>query len=119
MQNNCHLQDCSDKHKRIILVVPLFTCACKCNVQIRHSVPKDPGLQVFFLTWKKKLDFPQSNRNLVQALASVLVVFGSVTKIIYDVVKVVHHSPCGAPICFFVFPLREIAEFGVCDVCDS
>lgn len=73
----------------------------------------------FFNLGKKKLDFPQSNRNLVQALASVLVVFGSVTKIIYDVVKVVHHSPCGAPICFFVFPLREIAEFGVCDVCDS
>lgn len=64
---------------------------------------------------KKNVDFPQSNWNLVQAL----VVFGSVTKIIYDVVKVVHHSPRGAPICFFVFPLRKIAEFGVCDVCDS
>lgn len=48
---------------------------------------------------------------------SALVVFESVTKIIYDVVKVVRPSPCGAPIWFF--PLSKIAEFGVCGVCDS
>lgn len=83
MHNNYLLQDCSNKHKRIILVVPLFTCACDCNVQSSHSVPTDPGLQVFNL--KKYFNFPQSKQNLVQALVSVFVEFGSVTKIIYDV----------------------------------
>lgn len=83
MHNNYLLQDCSNKHKRIILVVPLFTCACDCNVQSSHSVPTDPGLQVFNL--KKYFNFPQSQQNLVQALVSVFVEFGSVTKIIYDV----------------------------------
>lgn len=83
MHNNYLLQDCSNKHKRIILVVPLFTCACDCNVQSSHSVPTDPGLQVFNL--KKYFTFPQSKQNLVQALVSVFVEFGSVIKIIYDV----------------------------------
>lgn len=35
-------------------------------------------------------------------LVSVLVIFGSVTKIMYDAVKVIHHSPQGALICLFV-----------------
>lgn len=106
MHNHYLLQDCSNKHKRIILVVPLFIWACECNVQSSHSVPKDPGLQIFF-TWKKHFNFPQSKQNLVQAFVSVFVEFGSVTKIIYDV-KVIHHSPCGAPICLFVFRWEKL-----------
>lgn len=97
----------------------LFTCACESNVQISHSVTKDPGCAGFKLT-KKYLAFPQSQQNLVPTLVSVLVIFGSLTKIIYDTVKVIHHSPPGALICLFVFFWgSEIAEFGFCDVYDS
>lgn len=35
-------------------------------------------------------------------LVSVLVIFGSLTKIMYDVVKVIHHFPVGAFIFLFV-----------------
>lgn len=43
MQNNCLLQDCSDKHKWILLDVLLFTCAYESSLQISHSVTKDPS----------------------------------------------------------------------------
>lgn len=82
--------------------MPLFTCACESNVQISHSVTKDPGCAGFKLT-KKYLAFPQSQQNLVPTPVSVVVIFGSLTKIIYDTVKVIHHSPPGALICLFVF----------------
>lgn len=52
MQNNCLLQDCSDKHKWIVLDVPLFTCTGESAAQISHCVRKDPGYASFKLTKK-------------------------------------------------------------------
>lgn len=78
-------------------------------------------MQVFKQTKKKSL-FPKSEQNLVPALVSVLIIFGHMTKIMYDAVKVIHHSPKGALICLFVclfFKGSETAECGYCDVCDS
>lgn len=64
--------------------------------------------------------FPQSKQNLVPTLMSVLVTFGSMTKVMYDTVKVIHHSPPGALICLFVFHGgAKLLSLDVWDVYDS
>lgn len=58
-------------------------------------------MQVFKLT-KKYLLSPQSKQKLVPTLLSVPVIFGSLTKIMYDAVKVIHHSPIGPLLSLYV-----------------
>lgn len=56
------------------------------------------------------LPFPQSKPNVVRVLRLVLAMFESLTKIMYDVVKVIYHFLVGTS-CFF--HRGKSAEFSI------